>query len=119
MNAEDIIKMQTDVANCLNSAAKEQLEKVEQKINSLAGKPMPVRKRMLNAISNDIESIQEALKTGPLFETLRIGSYYRRLISLASSETENMDEMSNISGGQTIFKFILRQIVERMAKEEF
>ena len=117
MNAEDIIKMQTDVANCLNSAAKEQLEKVEQKINSLAGKPMPVRKRMLNAISNDIESIQEALKTGPLFETLRIGSYYRRLISLASSETENMDEMSNISGGQTIFKFILRQIVERMAKE--
>lgn len=57
MNAEDIIKMQTDVANCLYSAAKEQLEKVEQKINSLAGKPMPVRERMLSAISNDIESI--------------------------------------------------------------
>lgn len=80
-------------------------------------KPLSIRDKTIKTISNEIDSIIEAQQAGPLFDTLKMGAYYRRLVNLASSKTEGKDD-DIIEKQAGILKYALRQIVEMMDKEK-
>lgn len=117
MENEILAKIQY-VSDEINSARQSATDTWHTKIDKLSGKPLPLRNKSIGSIAKEIDSIIEALQAGPLYDTLKMGAYYKRFINLASSKTEGKEEIKEIQEITGILKYALRQVVEMMDKEK-
>lgn len=116
---QEVLNKIEHLSNTIHTTYNTQVEEWKRKCAECASKPLILRKGILQSILNEINNVLESVESGPLFDTIVKGAYYRTFLNLACSSAINKeDEHKRMVETVETLKYNLRHVVEMMDKEK-